>query len=176
MSENKVDGLEEVVAETTTEKKEKKVQTAKEKETIEAGVAKLNEIGVSEKLALVLALVPVWKGDETEKSAAKEEVIEAFGSSDALKDYIDGDFENDVQAFMGIAKAMPILNNIKSFYARRKSSAGSRKTIQVGIGGIAYIVNQQYLSSLSELPADERKELILSHKDTKKAPAIEEIL
>lgn len=173
----KIEGLEGAEkVETSKEKKEKKVQTAEDRQTLEAGVEQMKAIGVSENLAKVLSLVPVWKGEEDEKSATKEAVIEAFGSSENLKDYIDGDFKADAEGFVGLAKAMPILNNIKSFYARRASSAGSRKSIQANIDGTIYSINQAYFDSVKDLPSDEKKELILAHKDTKAAPTIEEIL
>ena len=181
MSKEKFDGLEEVqeVSVEATEKtaRKRKEQTPEDKATLEAGVELLKEIGVSENLAKVLELVPEWNGDKDTLSVVKEAVIEKFGTSNELKDYIDGAFQEEIIAFQGIAKAMPVLNNIKSFYARRETTGTKKvKTVQVSISGVTYNVNADYRDEISTLPAEDRKELLLSHADTKKADVIEEII
>lgn len=173
------EGLEEVsVEETATEKgkRAKKVQSTEDKETLEAGIAQMKEFGISENLAKLLILVPEWNGEKETLSVVKEEVIEAFGGSDKLKDYIGGAFQDEVKAFNGIAKAMPVLNNIKAFYERRKNSTKKAKTVQVSISGTTYNVNATYRDEIGAMPAEERKELLLNHPDTKKADVIEEII
>ena len=175
-----IDGLEEASNDlnNTTDKKVKKEQTAEERTMLEAGIAQLQEIGVSENLKKVLSLVPEWNGDKENLSAVKETVIAGFGGSDKLKDYIDGPFQDEVLAFQGIAKTMPVLNNIKSFYARRENAGTTRKvkTVQVSIAGITYNVDAAYRDEIAALPAEERKELLLAHAGTKKAEVIEEII
>lgn len=172
----KVEGLEEAVVEGITTKS-KKVQTPEDAAMLQAGIDKLKELGVSDKLALVLDhLVVVWKsGDQDAIKAAKEAVIEAFGGSEALKDFIDGDFQNELEAYFGISKITPILNNIKSFYARRKTSK-RKKMVILNIGGVMYNVNEAYLTSLEGKDKEEKRELVLSHEDTTEAAnSIEEL-
>lgn len=178
MSKNQIEGLEtaEVVAE-TADKKVKKVQTAEEREILVAGVEKIKEIGVSKNLAVVLELVAEWNGEKEVLSLAKDSVIEVFGGSDKLKDYIDGDFQTEVLGFVGLAKAIPVLNNIKAFYARRENVGTGKKvkTVQVAIEGTTYTVNAEYRETIKDMPSDEKKQLLLAHPDTKKAAVIEEI-
>lgn len=176
---NQIEGLEEATDMTSesADKKAKKVQTAEDRTTLEAGVNQLKEIGVSENLKKVLELVPEWNGEKETLSALKESVIEAFGGSDKLKDYIDGPFQEEILAFQGIAKTMPVLNNIKSFYARRESTGVRKvKTVQVSIGGVTYNVDATYRDEIAALPVEEKRELLLAHPATKKADVIEEII
>ncbi len=168
------EGLEEgavVATAEATEKvaKEKKVQTAEEKEVLVAGVAKFREIGVSDKFSKVLELVAGWNGDKTELSAVKESVIKEFGSSDELKNYIDADFQTELLGFQGMAKSLPVLNNIKAFYARRENAVSTKKAklIQIAISGTIYNVDSAYLESIKAEPNDVRKQLVLAHPATK---------
>lgn len=171
-----VEGLDEAQVTTTESKKVKKEQTVEERETLVAGVGQMKAMGVSENLAKVLAIVPDWNGDKELNAANKAALIEAFGGSDKLKDYIDGEFVAEIQAWQGIAKALPVLNNIKSFYARRESTGTKRvKTTQVSIDHVLYTVNADYKESIAALAPAEKKELLLAHKDTKKVET-EEIL
>ena len=169
-----MEGLEPVQAEVTKTKKEKKVQTAEEREVLVVGVEKLKELGVSENLQKVLVLATDWNADKETLGVAKEATIESFGGSDAMKDYISGEFTDEFKPWMGISKLMPILNNIRSFYARRASNSTgtsrSKKTTQVRIAGDFYKVNKEYFDSLvaEGKSKDEIKELILTHADTKK--------
>jgi hypothetical protein len=179
-----VEGLEEVAMDATSETAEqkeakvKKVQTPEEKEVLVAGVDQMRSIGVSTKLSKVLDLVAVWNdGDKEALAATKEAVIKEFGTSEDLKNYIDGDFQSDVQAWSGIAKAMPVLNNIKAFYARRESTGVKKvKTVQVSIAGTIYNVSVDYNTEIAALPAAERKQLLLAHPATKKVELAEEII
>lgn len=180
-----VEGLEDAATQSaveTAEKKEKKVKTAEEiaeeKNMLAAGVAKLRAIGVSDKLSSVLELVAEWPNADKETLAPmKEKVIEAFGGSEKLKDYFGGEFQQDVLEFAGIAKAMPVLNNIKAFYARRENTGTKKvKTIQVSISGTIYNVSADYSAEIANLPGSERKQLLLAHPDTVKVNLAEEII
>lgn len=178
MSDEMTQGLEEAAV-ATEEKttRRRKEQTPEDVETINAGVAKLRELGVSEKTLVILEnLAPVWNGSDKEAiAAAKAVVIENFGGSDALKDYIDGEFQTELQAFNGIAKLMPISNNIKSFYARRQSTKKAA-TIQVNIAGVLYSVDKAFYESLADASKEEKKAAILGHESLKKVGDIPEIL
>ena len=174
-----IEGLEEAIVATdaTAEKKVKKEQTPEEKETLVAGVALMGKLGVSDKLAKVMSLIADWNGDKDALSTKKESVIKEFGGSESLKDYIDGDFQEEVKAFQGIAKAMPVLNNIKAFYARRENTGTKKvKTVQISISGVLYNVDATYAAEIQGLPAVERKELLLKHPVTAKADVIDEII
>jgi len=175
-----VEGLEEGVVtatDVTTEevKKEKKVQTPEEEAILVAGVAKLREIGIDEKLSVVLDLVSGWNGDKTELTAKKDAVIKAFEGSDNLKNYIDGDFQTAMVPFQGISKVMPVLNNIKSFYARRENAVSTKKAklVQISISGVIYNVDPIYMDSVAAEPKDVRKALILAHASTVKVEVAE---
>jgi hypothetical protein len=162
----------------TAAEKAKKNQTPEMREALVAGVEKMKEMGISDKLAKVTSLIPDWNGgDKDSLSALKESVITEFGGSEKFKDYFDGEFEADVLAFQGIAKAIPVLNNIRAFYARREKTATRKvKTVQVSINGKTYNVDATYRDEISGLPVEERKELLLKHSATKEAEIIEEIL
>lgn len=179
MSEEMTQGLEDAAVATVEEKttRRRKEQTPEDVETINAGVAKLRELGVSDKTLVILEnLAPVWNGSDKEAIAlAKATVIEHFGGSDALKDFVDGDFQAELQAFNGIAKLMPISNNIKSFYARRPTSK-KVATIQVNIGGVLYSVDKAFYESLADMDKAEKKEAIMNHESFKKVGDIPEIL
>jgi hypothetical protein len=161
-------------AETTAAKK--KDQTPEEKEMLTQGVKLMREIGVTKEMSNVLELVAEWNTDKENLAPFKALVIEAFGSSENLKDYIDTKFKEEVLAWQGIAKAIPVLNNIKAFYARRENT-GTRKvkTVQISIGGVTYNVDANYRDEISALPVDERKSLLLAHPATTKADVIEEL-
>lgn len=157
-------------------KRVKRVQTAEEREVLVAGVQKLGQLGVSENLQKVLAIVPYWNGDKETLAAAKEAMIEAFGGSENLKDFIGGDFMEELKPYLGIAKVTPILNNIKSFYARRASSGHKTATMQVNIGGVFYKVDKTYFDSLADKSNEEKRELLLQHEKTTRIDNIPEIL
>lgn len=172
-----VEGLEVAATEDQKEVKVKKEQTAEEVAQIEAGAAKIKEFGVSEKFAKVMdALVTVWNGNDKDVlSAKKEEVIKSFGGSDSLKDYIDGDFQTELSAIQGTAKVSSILNNIKSFYARRAGST-KVKTLQVNIAGTLYSVDAAYFAEIAAFTREEKRELLLAHANTTVVTAVPEIL
>lgn len=171
------------VEETTGKaKKAKKELTAEEiaeqKAALEAGVAKITEFGVSEKFAKVLALVVDWTFPATPEDldAAKTAAIENFGGSEAWKDYISEEFEAELSLFQGLNKATSMLNNIRSFYSRRASTAGTRKKsklMQITISGVNYNVSEEYFAEVAELGRDEKIEKLLAHPATVKVEAIE---
>lgn len=175
-----VDGLldsETTLEQQENEKKARKEQTPDERDVLEAGTSQMGTMGITDNLKKVLELVPYWNGEKDSLQAKKDEVIKSFGDSNKLKDYIDGAFQEEIKAFNGIAKTMPVLNNIKAFYARRDNAGkGKVKFVQVSISGITYLVNATYRDEIASLPGNERKELLLAHADTKKADIIEEII
>ena len=177
------EGLEETGATTETvetekEAKARKEQTSEDREVLVAGSKQLQEIGVSDRLAKVLILAIDWNTPKDVVTVAKEALIKEFGTSEALKDYIDGDFQKEILPFQGIAKLMPVLNNIKSFYARRENSGAKTKVkfVQASIGGVIYNVNAAYMTEIAGLSGAEKKELLLAHPDTNSVDVIEEIL
>jgi hypothetical protein len=151
--------------------KEPKVLTPEEVTAIEAACDKIKTLGVSENFSKVLDLVPVWH-DKDASAPIKAKIIEDFGGSEEFKNFIDGDFQNELQIINGLQKTVSTLNNIKSFYARRASSA-KPKMVQVNIGGDLYEVNGEYLATLAGVDAVEKRSALLAHADTKKNEAVE---
>ena len=182
-NEDLAQGLENEVIETSVENGEKttrrrKEQTPQDVEAIVAGVEKLKELGISEKATVILEnLAPVWNGEDKDAiAAAKEKVMEHLGGSESLKDYIDDEFQKEFLPFLGIARVMPIANNIKSFYARRNSTK-KPATVQVNMGGVIYNVDKAYYQSIADKTKEEKRELLLAHPATVKATdMINEIL
>ena len=150
-----------------TETKEKKVQTEEDVKILKAGVEALVKMGASDKLQKLLLLVPAWNGDKDALPSIKEQVIESFGDVATLKDYMDADFSTDILPFLGIAKSIPVLNNIKSFYARRESAGKVKvKMQQVAFGGKLYMVSSDYYQEVSAFSGAERRQLLLAHPAT----------
>lgn len=178
---NLADGLEAVevndtVAAEGAEKSAKAVKMLTEEEVaaLNAAADKIRAFGVSPKFAKVMELIPVWHLKTSDALAAKKkEVIEFFGGTETFKDYIDGEFQAELEVINGMTKAVSTMNNINSFYARRKEVNKKSKMTQINIGGTIYEVNADYLVSVSTLPASERRELVLAHADTKQATGIE---
>lgn len=175
-----IEDLESVGTEVATEtvakvKKEKTPPTTEELAVLDAALAKIKEFGVSDNFAKVMEMAPLWHDTEANK-AVKEEVIAAFGGADKLKNYVDSEFQAELEVIGGIQKAYSIMNNIKSFYARRSPVTGTSKkvkTTQINIGGTFYLVNSDYLVSLASTEREEKKALLLAHEDTKKNESIE---
>jgi len=162
----------------TAQESKRKVQTPEERETLVAGAEQLRSIGISDRLSKVLVLAVDWNTPKETVQPAKEALIKEFGTSDALKDYVDTDFQKELQPFAGIAKLLPVLNNIKSFYARRENTSVSKKVkyVQASISGTIYNVNAAYMAEIANLPNAEKKQLLLAHPDTNSVEVIEEIL
>jgi len=168
--------LEEGAVAETKEVKAKKEQTPEDVAQIEAGVAKIKEFGVSEKFAQVMELATAWNGtDKDVLAAAKESLIKTFGGSDSLKDYVDGEFQKELSDIQGTAKVASILNNIKSFYARR-AGAVKVKTLQVNILGTLYSVSAEYFVEIGAFSKEEKRELLLAHPNTTLVTTVAEIL
>jgi len=148
-----------------------KEMTPEELAGIIAGVEKVKGFGVSESLSKVLDLVAVWH-DKDASAPVKASVIESFGGSENFKNYIDGDFQEELAVIAGMQKVASCLNNIKSFYARRESTKKA-KTTQVNIGGTFYEVNADFLTSLAGVEASEKREKLLAHPDTKPNTSVE---
>ena len=163
------DGLEVAGSEVeVTETKAKRVPTEEELASMNGAIASLSATGlVSPKMAKVMELVPNWHDTEANKET-KDAVQEYFGGSEEFKNYIDGEFQEELVSFGGFAKLATTLNNIKSFYARRAGKRPSKATTTINIGGDIYSVNKAYLESLANEEVAQKRELLLAHKDTKK--------
>ena len=176
MSKEKVDasGLE-GAGEETKEVKVKKELTQEEVAAIASAVETLKSTGVvSEKMAKVLEMAPMWHNTDANKSV-KESVIEFFGDSEKLKDYVDTDFQEELLVLAGFAKLATTANNIKSFYARRSQKRPSKASVQITIAGNLYAVNKVYLESISVMSKEEKRKLLLAHADTKPVETIESL-
>lgn len=168
-----INDLEVSVETQETTSKAKKELSAEEIQALRDANEKIRQFGVSENFSKVMEMVPMWHDTEA-NAATKQSVIDAFGGSDKLKDYIDGEFQDELAVIAGLAKSASILNNIKSFYARRASSGTKKvKTTIVNIAGTPYNVNSEYLASLTGVEAEEKRALLLAHADTKTVEAVE---
>ena len=108
-------------------------------------------------------------------SSNKEEVMEFFGGSDKLKDYVDGEYQEELVALTGFARFATILNNVKSFYARRSTKRPSKASVQVTISGNLYSVNKAYLESIADMDKEAKREALLAHAETKPVETIESL-
>lgn len=159
-----LDGLEskEVATETKTSTKQEKVV---------AGVAKLRTLAVSENFSKFLNAAEVWgAGDAEAKDAAKAELVESFGGTDALKDLCSGDeLKQEIEELNNVKTAVSAVNTILHFYARRKGAKSSKKvkTQTIQIAEVMYTVSQAYLLEIADKPSAEKKDLLLAHPDTK---------
>ncbi len=182
-AEELVEGLEAAATTSveTAEEKEsrtRKEQTPEEREVLVAGAEKLKALGVNAEMQNLLILAVDWNADKATQTAAKEAVITAFAGSENLKNFVGDDFQKEILPWLGIAKLIPVLNNIKSFYARRDGATSTKKTkfVQVSISAVMYNVDANYMQEISGLPPAERKALILAHPATNQMEVIEEIL
>lgn len=147
----------------------RRVYTAEELANLNAGLELLAKLGLEEKALKVLkVLVPAWYGEDKEAlKEAKTEIQTEFGGADKFKEFINGDFREALAPYAGIVKIIPVANNIATFYAHRATT--SKKSQVVSIAGEHYRVNSAYLASLAaDMPTEERRQLLLSHPDTKK--------
>ena len=176
MSELKIEQLESAETTTNVAAKVKKELTAEDIAALNAATEKIQEFGVSDNFAKVLPLVSVWHDKEL-AAPVKEEVIAAFGGSEKFKDYIGAEFSTELAVIAGIQKSVSVLNNVKSFYARRGDGtpkAKKEKLMQITIGGEPYSISIAYYESLASVTDKvEKKELILAHPLTKKNEAVE---
>lgn len=155
------------------ETKKVKEQTPEEKALLVAGVTKMNEIGLTPNFAAIVATAPAWNdADKTVVDEARKKLVAHFGTSEALKDYLETpDFRQEMDSFQGIAKAMPTVNVIRSYYQRRANAPAKKiKTIQVSIDKQPYTVSvDAFEASKAIADKEERKAFILNHPDTKTA-------
>lgn len=162
---------------TEATKKEKKVVSPEDVAERVSGVAKMQEFGVTENLAKILPLVAVWHLDADAQKETKEAVAASFGGAEKLKDYADTDLPTDISVFAGLQKAVSVLNNVKSFYARRNPGATtSKKKVAMSaitISGEPYSVSAEYLAEIANEPRESKVALLLAHPATKKNEAIE---
>ena len=175
MAKDKVnaDALEGV--EETKAPKAKKEVTQEEIDSVKNAIAVLSGAGVlSEKMAKVAELAPMWH-DTDANAATKEEVMEFFGGSDKLKDYVDGEYQEELVSLTGFARLATILNNVKSFYARRSTKRPSKASVQVTISGNLYSVNKAYLESIADMDRKAKREALLAHAETKPVETIESL-
>lgn len=166
-----VEGLEQEQAVVETVDSAKEEKRLEKDASVKAGVEALKEVGVSENLAKVLDAASSWYAEKEEKDEAKATLIEAFGGTDALKDYATGDeMTNEIEKFANIGKALSTLTSVRHFYARRKGAKKSKKVAKqtISIGGELYQVSSAYLAEISDKPKEEKRDLLLAHADTKK--------
>ena len=169
------------MSEKATEKKaaEKKVLTAEELASINAAIEVLKQSGlVSKDFEQVLKLVPNWHDTEANKET-KKEVIEAFNSSEEFKNYIDGEFQEELKNVIGFARLASILNNIKFFYARRESKGARKpkvKTTVLNIKGTAYNVSVELLKQVKadeSLSQEDKFKALLEDANTTKVEVVD---
>lgn len=149
----------------------KKELTAEDIQSIVNAADTVEGMGVSEKLAHLLALARKWNGSDKETlDAAKAACIEAFGGSAAMKDYLDGEFAGDVEALAGIQKLVSTLNSIRSFYARRKAVKRVKYravNITTSEGTCVYKVSVEAIEEAKKIEdRDARRKFLLEHPDT----------
>ena len=119
-------------------------------------------------------MAPMWH-DTAGNAAVKDSVIEFFGDSVKLKDYVDGEFQSELVALGGFSKLATTANNIKSFYARRSTKRPSKASVQVTIAGSLYSVNKSYLESIADMSKEDKREALLAHAETKTVETIESL-
>lgn len=157
----------------TKAKKADKEMTSEELEALNGAVDKIKAFGVSDNFSKVLSLVTIWHEKTSEElKNQKAEVIESFGGSEKFKDYVDGEFQTELEVVSGLQKAVSTLNNIKSFYGRREGSKKVKKT-QISIQGVYYEVSSDFLASLAGVEASEKRAALLAHGDTVKQDVVE---
>lgn len=156
------------MTETTATEKKRWVQkpfTAEQMESITAGVAKIKEMGASEKFCHILDACADWRNpDEEVKNNNRKAMSEAFGGK--VKEYLQSEeFKAEAESFMHIAAAMTVVNQIKT-YAGRTTYTPKAKMKKVSINNTIYQVNAEYLESIRQ--EANRADLLLAHPDTKK--------
>lgn len=154
----------EETAASTEKKSRKKELTAEEIQSIIAAADTVEAMGVSAEFGRLLTLARAWNSKES-LDEAKQACIDAFGGSSALKDYLAGEFQNDIANLAGVARLVTTLNSINSFYARRKATKKVKRVV-VKIKGNIYEVNKEAYESSKSMSPDERREYLLNHEDT----------
>lgn len=166
-------------------KKAKKEVTAEDIAYLEAGVAKITELGIlSEEASRFLALVPMWH--DSEVSAPIKESVKALFATETsdgtteVRDFATEAFKVEIEDLKAMDKVLSRLNLIRAFYQRREVKEGatrkstSKKTKQISIDSVFYDVNEAFLTSLSkDLTRDEKVAAIMEHPQTKKSEVVE---
>lgn len=165
------------------QKKSRKVKTSTPEEVALHAQAceAIKEFGFSEKFQKLLVVVPAWHNKD-ENAENKKELIESFGSSEALKDYIDSEeFAEELATLQNVSKVTSILNLVKAFYARRpKAEKAPRvkkgKLAVINIDGELYHARVELINEVKELENKaERVEKLLADKYTTKVEAMVEL-
>jgi hypothetical protein len=158
---------------TSPVKKEKRIQTTEEREILVKGLEAIKNSGASPELLKVAELAIDWNSDKETTGIAKTVCIESFGDIEKLKDFTTSRIASEIDEFNAISKIVPVINNIKSFYARRPG-VGPRQPktkkiplVQLVIDNTTYSVNKSYFESLKDMPREEKRAAILAHADTK---------
>lgn len=156
--------------ETAQEEKKKVVRkeySAEEIANIRAAAETLKSIGISADLEKVVDAAKDWM-DKNAQADAKKRVLEAFGSPENLRAYLEGNFGTEFAALAGLRGLLTSINALAGYYKRREVTPKKRvKYVQISINGKLYSVNKDYMASIADKSRDERKELLLNHEDTK---------
>ena len=149
--------------------------TQEELVEINSGVKQLKEIGISDNYGKMLSAVPDWYSDDDEvKKINRKNLTDSFGGSDKLKDYLESEeFKSEHMKWNGIARLLPIINNMASYHQRRPSRAGQNVRIQMSIENQLYMVNKNFLESIKDLPREAKIKAILEHDQTTKCEVVE---
>lgn len=164
--ENLEQGLE-AANEAKAEKRARKEYTPEEIAAIRTAAETLKALGVSEKMELVVNAAKDWMDKDTQANARKE-LAEKFGSTDALKAYLEGEFAAEMAQFAGLRGLLTSLNAVAGYYKRREPAAKKVKLVQVNINGEIYSVSKEYLESIKDEPRDKKREMLLAHENTVK--------
>lgn len=165
--------VEQVAQEATKTKREQKPQTAEEKAVLIAGVTKMTEIGLTPNFQVIVEAAPSWNDpDKAVVDAARKKIIAHFGEGEKLKDYLETEeFKKEFEYFQGIAKTMPTVNVIRSYYQRRANAPAKKvKLVNVSINQTPYVVSAEVFELAKAIvDKDERRAFVLNHPDTKPA-------
>lgn len=165
-NENLEQGLE-AAKEAKAEKRARKEYTPEEIAAIRAAGETLKTIGVSDKMELVIDAAKDWL-DKDAQANARKELAEKFGSTEALKAYLEGEFVGEMSQLAGLRGLLTSLNAVAGYYKRREAPAKKVKLVQVNINKEIYSVSKEYLESIKEEPRDKKRELLLAHENTVK--------
>lgn len=165
------------VENTATVSAEDAAKAAEKQALVEAGLDKISSFGVSTKMTAIIDLARVWDvAGKEEKAAAKETAFEALGGAEAAKEYLTGEFVEEVEGLRGIVPAISVLNTIYHFYKPRTSKGGSKAkkaTILLDIDGTSYNVLESVFQATASLPREERIKALLEDAGTVKAVVAE---
>lgn len=162
---------------TAEEKAAERQAKAEEKQpAVEAGIDFIKGLDtVSDKVKIVLDAARVWNvGSEEEVKAAKETMFEALGGAEAGKEYLNNEFQSEVEGLRGLNNAISVLNTIYHFYKKREGSGSGTskaKKVLVELNGANYFVSQADIEASADLSLEEKKAYLME-KGTKQEAAI----